>query len=110
LGSRRNQQWERLWLSVNRESAGRNASEAIELRHIFRGIKKLDENLADLTERLHKGTYRPLPKKRVFIHKANGKQRPIAISAFEDKLVEWLLLPPPPVASLKPLVDRRVYA
>jgi len=53
--------------------------------------RKLDENLADLVERLHKGTYRPLPKKRVFIPKANGKQRPIAISAFEDKLVEWLL-------------------
>lgn len=53
--------------------------------------RKLDENLADLVDRLHKGTYRPLPKRRVFIPKANGKQRPIAISAFEDKLVEWLL-------------------
>lgn len=26
------------WRSVDRESAGRNASEAIELRHIFRGV------------------------------------------------------------------------
>jgi RNA-directed DNA polymerase len=53
--------------------------------------KKLDENLADLMNRLHKGTYRPLPKKGILIPKANGKQRPIAISSLEDKLVEWLL-------------------
>lgn len=53
--------------------------------------KSLDANLEDLVTRLHKGTYRPLPKKGVLIPKANGKQRPIAISEFEDKLVEWLL-------------------
>jgi len=53
--------------------------------------KSLDANLADLVTRLHKGTYRPLPKRSVQIPKANGKLRPIAISAFEDKLVEWLL-------------------
>jgi group II intron reverse transcriptase/maturase len=53
--------------------------------------RKLDENLADLQNRLHKGTYRPMPKKRAFIPKANGKMRPLAISEFEDKLVEWVL-------------------
>lgn len=53
--------------------------------------RSLDENLADLENRLHKGTYRPQAKKGIMIPKANGKQRPIAISAFEDKLVEWLL-------------------
>ncbi len=53
--------------------------------------KDLDANLEDLCTRLHKGTYRPLPKRRVHIPKANGKTRPIAISEFEDKLVEWVL-------------------
>lgn len=53
--------------------------------------RKLDENLADLMNRLHKGTYRPMPKKRTYIPKANGKMRPLAISEFEDKLVEWVL-------------------
>jgi len=53
--------------------------------------RKLDENLADLVNRLHKGTYRPMPKKRTYIPKANGKLRPLAISEFEDKLVEWVL-------------------
>lgn len=53
--------------------------------------RQLDENLADLWNRLHKGTYRPMPKKRTYIPKANGKMRPLAISEFEDKLVEWVL-------------------
>jgi RNA-directed DNA polymerase len=53
--------------------------------------RNLGANLESLVTRLHKGTYRPLPKRERLIPKANGKERPIAISAFEDKLVEWLL-------------------
>ena len=51
--------------------------------------KNLEANLKDLEDRIHKGTYRPLPRRQVLIPKANGKMRPIAISAYEDKLVEW---------------------
>ncbi|MBK8202232.1 MAG: hypothetical protein IPK68_07940 [Bdellovibrionales bacterium] len=51
----------------------------------------LDRNLEDLVTRLHRGTYRPQAKREVLIPKANGKTRPIAISCFEDKLVEWTL-------------------
>lgn len=51
----------------------------------------LDRNLEDLVTRLHIGTYRPQAKREVLIPKANGKTRPIAISCFEDKLVEWAL-------------------
>jgi len=51
----------------------------------------LDENLSNLLERLHTGTYRPQAKREILIPKANGKTRPIAISCFEDKLVEWTL-------------------
>jgi RNA-directed DNA polymerase len=51
--------------------------------------KDLDRNLEDLVSRLHIGTYRPQAKKEILIPKANGKTRPIAISCFEDKLVEW---------------------
>lgn len=53
--------------------------------------KNIDSNLQSLVDRLHKGTYRPQAKRGVEIPKANGKVRLIAISAFEDKLVEWVL-------------------
>lgn len=52
---------------------------------------ELDGNLEDLLGRLHTGTYRPSAKRQVLIPKANGKTRPIAISTFEDKMVEWVL-------------------
>jgi RNA-directed DNA polymerase len=53
--------------------------------------KNLKENLKDLGNRIHKGTYRPQPKREVRIPKANGKTRPIAIACFEDKLVDWVV-------------------
>lgn len=53
--------------------------------------KDLDKNLEDLKQRLHKGSYRPQAKREVLIPKANGKTRPIAISCFEDKIVEYVL-------------------
>ena len=53
--------------------------------------RSLEENLNDLLTRLHKGTYRPLPKRGTEIPKANGQMRPLAIASFEDKIVEWVL-------------------
>ena len=51
----------------------------------------LEQNLTDLVKRVHRGSYRPRPKREVLIPKANGKTRPIAIASFEDKLVDWVL-------------------
>lgn len=51
--------------------------------------KNLEENLKELSQRIQKGTYRPMPKKEILIPKGNGKTRPIAIACFEDKLVDW---------------------
>lgn len=53
--------------------------------------KNLEENLQNLISRIHKGSYKPQDKREVLIPKPNGKTRPIAISCFEDKLVEWIL-------------------
>jgi len=48
----------------------------------------LDRNLTDLHGRVHRGVYRALPSRRRYILKADGKQRPLAIAALEDKIVQ----------------------
>jgi group II intron reverse transcriptase/maturase len=48
----------------------------------------LERNLQDLHERMKAKRYRHQPIRRVHIPKAQGKTRPIGISAFEDKLVQ----------------------
>src|SRR5258705_2344983 len=48
----------------------------------------LDRNLTDLHSRVHRGSYRALPSRRTYIPKADGKQRPLAVAALEDKIVQ----------------------
>ena len=48
----------------------------------------LEERLADLHNRVHRGAYRAKPSRRVFIPKADGRQRPLGIAALEDKVVQ----------------------
>ena len=48
----------------------------------------LDCKLEDLHARVHRGAYRALPSRRRYIPKADGRQRPLAIAALEDKIVQ----------------------
>ena len=48
----------------------------------------LERNLAELYERVHRGAYRALPSRRRYIPKADGRQRPLAVAAVEDKIVQ----------------------
>ena len=48
----------------------------------------LAERLNDLHSRVHRGAYRAQPSRRIYIPKANGKQRPLGIAALEDKIVQ----------------------
>jgi RNA-directed DNA polymerase len=50
--------------------------------------EELESNLQDLSDRLARGAYRARPVKRVYIPKADGKQRPIGIPVLEDKIVQ----------------------
>ena len=59
-------------------------------------------NLADLHARLHRGAYRALPRRRAYIPKPDGRQRPLAIAALEDKIVQRAT-----VAVLNALLTRR---
>ena len=48
----------------------------------------LERNLEDLHNRVQRGAYRALPSRRVYIPKPDGRQRPLAVAALEDKIVQ----------------------
>jgi len=48
----------------------------------------LFENLRGLHERVQSGRYRASPSRRVYIPKADGRQRPLGIATLEDKIVQ----------------------
>jgi group II intron reverse transcriptase/maturase len=55
----------------------------------------LGRNVTDLHARVHAGTYRAQASRRVWIPKADGRQRPLGVAALEDKVVQlavsWIL-------------------
>jgi RNA-directed DNA polymerase len=50
--------------------------------------KELEINLQDLSERLKRGSYKAKAVRRVYIPKSDGKQRPLGVTALEDKIVQ----------------------
>ena len=50
--------------------------------------KDLEANLWDLHGRVHRGSYKARPSRRVYLPKADGRLRPLGIAALEDKIVQ----------------------
>src|SRR5256884_2645329 len=50
--------------------------------------EELERNLRDLSDRLKRGAYRAKPVRRVYIPKTDGRQRPLGVTALEDKLLQ----------------------
>jgi len=48
----------------------------------------MEENLQNLSDRLKRGAYRAKPVRRVYIPKADGRQRPLGVTTLEDKIVQ----------------------
>src|SRR5215217_1987232 len=77
--------------STHRAQSRASVSQALErIRQVARKDYEadLDRNLEELHARVHRGAYRALPSRRVYIPKPDGRQRPLAIAALEDKIVQ----------------------
>jgi RNA-directed DNA polymerase len=78
------------------------------LRESYHGLKKkaapgvdgmtwekygrdVEDRVSDLHGRIHRGAYRAQPSRRVWIPKADGRQRPLGVAALEDKIVQYAL-------------------
>src|ERR671918_2863266 len=48
----------------------------------------LEVNLMDLHARVHRGSYRAKPSRRVFIPRPDGRQRPLGVASLEDKILQ----------------------
>jgi group II intron reverse transcriptase/maturase len=48
----------------------------------------LEGNLEDLHARVHRGAFRAMPTRRVFIPKPDGRLRPLGVAALEDKILQ----------------------
>ena len=54
--------------------------------------QNMEDNIADLHGRIHRGAYRALPSRRAWIAKSDGRQRPLGIASLEDKIVQKAVL------------------
>jgi len=70
------------------ESIGKDKACGIDGRSWRAYGENLDENLADLVDRLKAKKYKPLPAKRVYIPKNDKETRPLGLPAIEDKIVQ----------------------
>jgi RNA-directed DNA polymerase len=92
----RRQQFTTLWHHVYdirrlREayySMKRDAAAGVDGETWQRYGEALEDNLLDLSDRLKRGAYRAKPVRRVYIPKADGRQRPLGVPTLEDKIVQ----------------------
>jgi RNA-directed DNA polymerase len=66
----------------------RNAAPGVDGETWRRYGENLESNLADLAGRLRRGAYRAKAVRRAFITKDDGRQRPLGVTALEDKIAQ----------------------
>jgi len=75
--------WQRV--QANRGSGG------VDRETVQQFSRRVETGLNDLSERLRNGTYQPMPVRRVYIPKPDGKQRPLGIPTIRDRIVQAAL-------------------
>jgi RNA-directed DNA polymerase len=70
----------------------RNAAPGVDGQRWSEYETGLEDRLRDLHDRVHRGAYRAKPSRRVYIPKADGRERPLGIAALEDKIVQQALV------------------
>ncbi len=66
----------------------KNASAGVDGETWAQYGEDLDARLADLQDRVHRGSYHPQPVRRAHIPKQDGRTRPLGIPALEDKVLQ----------------------
>lgn len=66
----------------------RQAAAGVDGVHWKAYAESLERNLQDLLARVHRGAYRAKPSRRVYIPKADGRQRPLGVASLEDKILQ----------------------
>ena len=66
----------------------RSAAPGVDGETVASYQQELAQNLERLHAQVHSSHYRPQPVKRVYIPKADGGQRPLGVTALEDKIVQ----------------------
>jgi RNA-directed DNA polymerase len=75
--------WAKVW--VNRGSGG------VDRQTVQQFAQGAEERLGALSEALKAGSYQPLPVRRVYIPKSDGRKRPLGIPAVRDRIVQTAL-------------------
>ena len=79
--------------SIKREHQKQAKNKAVGVDGVTKTVygEELDENVKGLIVRMKRFSYKPLPVRRTYIPKADGKLRPLGIPAYEDRLVQGVM-------------------